>query len=110
MFAANRRRGCTNNPRKAFVLLDLPLSFAGASAFFPKPSAAEKSIFVFPPFDSPWKPFKPVHIAAAENDVIGVKRFLQLADGKNHFTFPTSEAEPFYPGNTEEIFDNVAMA
>src|SRR5690242_20444575 len=51
-----------------------------------------------------------MNVAAAEHDIIGDERFLQLGDGENDFVFPLRFAEPCDSWNAEEIFDDVALA
>ena len=73
---------------------DLPFLLA-ALVGFPKPQAAKESVFVFAALDSFRQLIEPVHIAAAEDDIIGNKRFLQLHNCENHFPFPFFFAKSF---------------
>src|SRR6266487_6655596 len=84
--------------------------FLFALFFFTDTATTEKSIFVFAAFDSFRQLIEPVHIAAAEDDIIGNKRFLQLHNCENHFPFPFFFAKSFDSRNPKKIFNDVAIA
>src|SRR5438128_6470870 len=90
-------------------LKDLPFLFAAGSRF-PKTNAADKSVFVFSALDAFGQRLEAVHVAAAEDNIIGDERFLQLGDGEDHFAFPFVFAESIDSGNAEKIFDHLAIA
>src|SRR5258707_2741093 len=88
---------------------DWPLRLAGVRVGLPEPNAAEKSVSIVSPLDPTRQLIQFLRAAAAENDVIGNKRFLQQPDGTKDFAFPLLFAELFQSRLAEVILDDVIV-
>src|SRR6266849_6894814 len=92
------------------LLNDAPFLLSRARIGFPKAHTTEKRIFVFSALDALRQFIEAVHVATAEDYVIGNEGLLQLGDREDDFAFPFRLSEPFNSGNAEDIFDDIAVA
>src|SRR5262249_1281067 len=89
---------------------DLPRQVINSRFSFPKTQPTKKSVFVFPALDPFRQLMEAVHIATPQHDVISNEAFLQLRDREDDFAFPFFYTDAFDPGDSEKIFDDVAVA
>src|SRR5437667_3019626 len=92
------------------VLQDAPLRATRARVNLPQTRAAKKGVSIVPALNSFRKRIQFFGVAAAEHNVVGDERFLQLGDGEFDLVLPFFFAESFQAGSAKIIFNDFAIA
>src|SRR5882724_4255556 len=87
-----------------------PFLLSRSRIYFPKAQPTKKGVFIASALNAVGQVVEAVHVAAAQDDIVGDERFFQLHDGENHLAFPFLLAESFNSRDAEKIFDDVVVA